>query len=256
MLLIGVVVIIALATNLTLTLTLIMAIVTSFYFANLLITLYLSFQIFDHTSEIQIPDEIVHLLTDVEWPRYTILCPLYKEAAVVEQFANAMQQLDYPTDQLQILFLTEVDDEGTRAAIRAANLPAHFEIVVVPDGKPRTKPRACNYGLLKATGDFVVIYDAEDMPDTLQLKKAVLAFAENGLDLGCVQAKLNFITAARICSPVGLRLNIRHGLTRRCLDCNGGNLPYPWVGLLIIFGCQRCAGLALGTRTMSQRIVT
>ncbi|MBA3868484.1 MAG: glycosyltransferase [Anaerolineae bacterium] len=191
-LLIGLVVMLALATNLTLTLTLIMAIVTGFYFANLLITLYLSFRVFDQTSEIQIPDEIVHLLTDVEWPRYTILCPLYKEAAVVQQFASAMQKLDYPTDKLQILFLTEADDEGTRAAIRAANLPAHFEIVVVPDGKPRTKPRACNYGLLKANGDFVVIYDAEDMPDILQLKKAVLAFAEHGLDVGCIQAKLNF----------------------------------------------------------------
>jgi len=56
-------------------------------------------------------------------------------------------------------------------------LPNHFHVITVPDGQPRTKPRACNYGLLQATGKFVVIYDAEDIPDPLQLKKAVLTFA-------------------------------------------------------------------------------
>jgi hypothetical protein len=103
-----------------------------------------------------------------------------------------MGKLDYPTDKLQILFLTEEDDAETRAAIMAEQLPEHFQIVIVPDGEPRTKPRACNYGLLMATGDYLVIFDAEDKPDPLQLKKAVLAFANCGPELGCVQAKLNF----------------------------------------------------------------
>src|SRR5258707_237150 len=142
------------------------------------------------TSEIE--DEVVHALADAEWPRYTILCPLYKEAAVVPQFAEAMGELDYPIDKLQILFLTEEDDNETREAILAQELPSHFQIVVVPDGEPRTKPRACNYGLLMADGDYLVIFDAEDKPDPLQLKKAVLAFASCGPELACVQAKLNF----------------------------------------------------------------
>ncbi len=183
---------IALAWNFSLTLTVLMGGITAFYFVNLLLTLYLSVRVFDNSDEICIPDEVVTELHDATWPHYTILCPLYKETAVVRQFADAMQNLDYPVDKLQILFLTESDDEGTREAIRAANLPPYFEIVTVPDGQPRTKPRACNYGLLYATGEFVVIYDAEDVPDSLQLKKAVLSFIDKGLDIGCVQAKLNF----------------------------------------------------------------
>ncbi len=75
------------------------------------------------------------------------------------------------------------------------HLPPHFSIVTVPAGEPRTKPRACNFGLLQATGDYVVIYDAEDVPDPLQLKKAVLTFANHGSDLACVQAKLNYYNA-------------------------------------------------------------
>ena len=118
--------------------------------------------------------------------------PLYREAQVVPQFVQAMLALDYPPEKLQILFLTEEDDAETRNAIRALSLPPHFKILVVPDGKPRTKPRACNYGLMHAQGPYVVIYDAEDIPDPLQLKKAVLTFASHGTDVVCVQAKLNF----------------------------------------------------------------
>ena len=127
------------------------------------------------------------------WPTYTILCPLYKEGPVVAQFIKAMAGLDYPTSCLQILLLTEEDDNETRMAIATlGSLPPHFRVVTVPRGEPRTKPRACNYGLILATGRYVVIYDAEDVPEATQLKKAVLTFAQRGPELACVQAQLNF----------------------------------------------------------------
>src|SRR6266851_4335703 len=170
----------------------VVATVTILYFLNLIINFSLATRAFRNPPEEHISDDIVNALKDAEWPEYTILCPLYKEAQVVPQFVKAMSALDYPAEKLHILFLTEVDDAGTRDAIRALSLPPHFKIVVVPDGKPRTKPRACNYGLMLAKGQYVVIYDAEDIPDPLQLKKALLAFANHGTDVVCVQAKLNF----------------------------------------------------------------
>jgi cellulose synthase/poly-beta-1,6-N-acetylglucosamine synthase-like glycosyltransferase len=162
------------------------------YLSALLVNFWLSIRTLGEWPEEQIDDAIVHALADADWPRYTILCPLYRETEVVPQFVQAMQALDYPTDKLQILFLTEEDDVETRKAIAAMHLPQHFSIVTVPDGKPRTKPRACNFGLLQATGDYVVIYDAEDIPNPLQLKKAILTFTNHDCDLACVQAKLNY----------------------------------------------------------------
>ena len=41
-------------------------------------------------------------------------------------------------------------------------MPDYFQIVVVPDSLPKTKPKALNYGLKKTTGEYVVIYDAEE----------------------------------------------------------------------------------------------
>jgi cellulose synthase/poly-beta-1,6-N-acetylglucosamine synthase-like glycosyltransferase len=146
----------------------------------------------DHTYEECIDEETIARLKDVEWPTYTILCPLYKEAPVVAQFVQAIKQIDYPVENLQILLLTEANDPETREALFRLDLPAHFSIVTVPPGTPQTKPRACNYGLVQATGEYIVIYDAEDIMDPLQLKRAVLAFANHGPEIVCVQAKLNF----------------------------------------------------------------
>ena len=177
--------------------TVIIAMITLLYLSSLFLDFLLIIRALSWSTEEQIDDTTVHMLTDADWPRYTILCPLYREAEVVPQFVQAMQALDYPADKLQILFLTEEDDLETRKAIEAMLLPQHFNIVTVPAGQPRTKPRACNFGLLQATGDYVVIYDAEDIPDPLQLKKAVLTFANHDSDLACVQAKLNYYNATQ-----------------------------------------------------------
>jgi len=175
-----------------LTLELLLGGVTLAYLVNLMITATMAASVIGKAPEERFSPDIIHQLDGLPWPLYTVLCPLYKEAAVVPQFVAAMEALDYPQDKLQVLFLTESDDEATRAAIRSMRLPPHFEIVTVPDGQPRTKPRACNYGLLLAQGSFIVIYDAEDIPDPLQLKKAVLAFANHDASLACVQARLGF----------------------------------------------------------------
>ena len=174
------------------TLVLSVALVTVFYLGDLLLNFFLAARVLTHSQEDHIDDDVVRAIDEKLWPRYTILCPLYREAVIVPQFVQAMRVLDYPTDKLQVLFLTEEDDAATREAILALELPAHFQVITVPPGEPRTKPRACNFGLLSATGDYVVIYDAEDVPDPLQLKKAVLAFANHAPEVACIQAKLNF----------------------------------------------------------------
>lgn len=177
------------------TLVISITLITLFYFKNMFDTIRMGLSVINSQDEFSIADNLIDELQDVTWPRYTILCPLYKEVEVVPQFVRAMQALEYPEHRLQVLFLTEANDQETRDAIQAMQLPAHFEILVVPPGKPQTKPRACNFGLIHATGDFIVIYDAEDIPDPRQLKKAVLTFAQSDQTVACVQAKLNFYNA-------------------------------------------------------------
>lgn len=174
------------------TLTALLGLATFAYLVNLLLTAIAAVNVLDAPPDADVGADVLAALADAEWPTYTILCPLYHEAAVVPQFVAAMGAIDYPAGRLQVLLLTESDDKDTRRAIRLLRLPSRFEVITVPKGQPRTKPRACNYGLLRARGSFVVIYDAEDVPDPLQLKKAVLTFANHNASLACVQARLGF----------------------------------------------------------------
>lgn len=124
-------------------------------------------------------------------PHYCVLVPLYLEAEVVPNLIAALTAIDYPDDRLEISLIVESGDLATRAALSRQQLPANMRIVVVPEGEPRTKPRALNYALASARGDFVVVYDAEDIPEPDQLRRAVAAFQTSGPELGCLQARLN-----------------------------------------------------------------
>jgi cellulose synthase/poly-beta-1,6-N-acetylglucosamine synthase-like glycosyltransferase len=127
-------------------------------------------------------------------PRYTILVPLYREAAVLPGLARALKALDYPPHLLDVKLALEADDTETIAAAEALD-DSFFEIVRVPAHGPRTKPKAANYALQFARGEYLVIYDAEDRPEPDQLLKAVAAFRSGPRTLACVQARLNFYNA-------------------------------------------------------------
>jgi cellulose synthase/poly-beta-1,6-N-acetylglucosamine synthase-like glycosyltransferase len=125
-----------------------------------------------------------------EFPVYTILCPLYREANVVSDLVASLAKLDYPSDRLDIKLLIEADDAETVAAALAMPYAPHLEVILIPPHAPRTKPKALNVGLARATGAFVTVYDAEDRPHPQQLRAALAAFEDGGEDLACVQAPL------------------------------------------------------------------
>ena len=128
-------------------------------------------------------------------PVYTILVPLFREANVLPHLARALMALDYPRDKLDIKIIVEEDDSETGAVAAEVAGNAPFEIVCVPAGRPQTKPRACNYALNFARGEFTVIFDAEDRPERDQLRKAAAAFRASPSDTACLQARLNFYNA-------------------------------------------------------------
>ena len=129
-------------------------------------------------------------VADDDLPGYSVILPLYREAEVVPQLVSALEAIDYPRDRLQLMFVVEADDPETRAALAGLALPDHAEVVVAPPGLPRTKPRACNIALDRATGALVTIYDAEDRPDPGQLREAATGFAAGSARLACLQAPL------------------------------------------------------------------
>lgn len=144
------------------------------------------------SHEIRFTQEELDALDEELLPIYTVLVPMYDEAESLPRLIDGLEKLDYPQDKLDVLLLLEENDDATLSAARGMDLPPFVSVVVTPDSQPKTKPKACNLGLARARGDYLVIFDAEDKPEPDQLKKAVLAFRSSPVDVVCVQAKLNF----------------------------------------------------------------
>jgi cellulose synthase/poly-beta-1,6-N-acetylglucosamine synthase-like glycosyltransferase len=126
------------------------------------------------------------------YPAYTILLPVYKEASQLENLVHYISNLIYPKSQLDVKLIVEEDDYTTLEKIKDIELPDYFHIIKVPYSFPRTKPKAMNYAMEYARGEYVAIYDADDRPDADQLIKALSMFRSLPEEYICVQAKLNY----------------------------------------------------------------
>ncbi len=136
----------------------------------------------------------LNMMDNRELPRYTILVPTYKEGKSIRSILNALNNLDYPRGKLDIKLLLEEGDKETVKAVESYDdlMGPEYSVLILPQGLPRTKPRALNAGLMEARGEFLTIYDAEDVPAYNQLKKAVWVFRHSGDDMVALQCKLNF----------------------------------------------------------------
>lgn len=162
------------------------------YFVFTILKLIILTRGFRRREHLKYSKEQIDAIDERDLPAYTLLIPVYKEAGIISQLIKRLDAIDYPKHKLDIRILLEEDDEETIAVLNKMKLPSYYTLLVVPDTQPHTKPKACNYGLIRARGDYVVIYDAEDIPDPDQLKKVYLAFKELPDSYVCIQSKLNY----------------------------------------------------------------
>jgi cellulose synthase/poly-beta-1,6-N-acetylglucosamine synthase-like glycosyltransferase len=131
-------------------------------------------------------------VTNEELPMYTILLPVFKESEVIHKLVWNLKNLDYPLEKLDIKLLIESDDAMTYNAVKDMNFPCIFEPLIIPYAQPKTKPKACNYGLYFSKGKYLTIYDAEDIPDNNQLKMVHALFKKIPDEYVVVQCALNY----------------------------------------------------------------
>ncbi len=174
------------------TVTALIGVATFLYLAALVYRLQAYWSALRNPRIARVTDAEARAIPDADLPVYTVLVPAYREPTVIGALILRLSQLDYPANKLDIKLLLEEDDIETIAAATAALSGPHFTVVRVPHSLPKTKPKACNYGLQSARGEFLTIYDAEDHPEPLQLRRAVVAFRRLGHSVACLQAKLSY----------------------------------------------------------------
>ena len=168
------------------------------YVSSMALRLWLFMISLGGTELVKVPDAEALAVPEHVLEGYTVMVPVFREPEVMSSLVAHLRQLDYPPERLQILLLAEADDAATIAAARMAIGPARdLRILIVPPGGPRTKPKALNYGLTHATGTFLTIFDAEDRPDPLQLRKAAIALSRLPPEVACLQARLGFFNGGQ-----------------------------------------------------------
>jgi cellulose synthase/poly-beta-1,6-N-acetylglucosamine synthase-like glycosyltransferase len=177
------------------TLTATVGVITAVYIAAFLYRLRLFWGSVDQPEIIRIDDAMARAIPYRELPIYTILVPAYREPEVIGRLLDEIDRIEYPQAKLDVKLLLEADDRETLDAVLARPRGPHIQVVRIADAPPKTKPKACNVGLASARGRYVTIYDAEDRPDPLQLRRAVAAFKLVEPEVACLQAKLAYYNA-------------------------------------------------------------
>ncbi len=114
-------------------------------------------------------------------PRVTVQLPIYNEMYVAERLIDAVCQLDYPRELLEIQVLDDSVDETTAVAGRAVRRHAAAGIhITCLHRTDRTgyKAGALEAGLQVAAGEYVAIFDADFIPTPDFLRRTVPFFTD------------------------------------------------------------------------------
>lgn len=132
-----------------------------------------------------------------ELPTVTVQVPVYNERHVIERVIDAVAAFDYPRDRLQIQVLDDSTDETTRLArARAARYREEgieIEVLRRPD-RAGFKAGALAWGLARARGDYVAIFDADFHPRPDFLLRTLPYFLDRPR-LGLVQTRWSHLNA-------------------------------------------------------------
>jgi cellulose synthase/poly-beta-1,6-N-acetylglucosamine synthase-like glycosyltransferase len=127
-------------------------------------------------------------------PHVTIQLPLYNEKYVVERLIDAVSQIEYPKDKLEIQVLDDSTDETTALAKQKIDLLKQRGLDIQLIRRPeRTdfKAGALDYGLKRAKGEFISIFDADFLPDLHFLNQTITHFVDD--NIGVVQTRWGHI---------------------------------------------------------------
>lgn len=122
-------------------------------------------------------------------PKVTVQLPIYNERYVAARLVEQVARLDYPSDLLQIQVLDDSSDDTGQFVERAiAGLPKELDICHLRrTNRVGYKAGALAAGLKSATGDLIVVFDADFLPPTDFLQRTVGAFEDSAV--GMVQTR-------------------------------------------------------------------
>ena len=123
---------------------------------------------------------------DIGTPSITIQLPIYNEKYVAKRLVDAVCNLDYPKDQMNIMVLDDSDDDTVDVLEKTVNYykTQGFQIEHVRRGTRKGyKAGALKYAMQITDTELVAIFDADFIPPTWFLKRAIPHFSKPNIGL-------------------------------------------------------------------------
>ena len=145
---------------------------------------------------------------DLGTPSITIQLPIYNEKYVAKRLVDAVCHLDYPKEKLKIMVLDDSDDDTSELLANAVkeHQKSGMQIQHVRRGTRKGyKAGALKHAMQTTDTDLVAIFDADFIPPTWFLKRAIPHFSKPNIGLvqcrwGHVNENYSAITQAQALS--------------------------------------------------------
>jgi len=129
-----------------------------------------------------------------ELPRVTVQLPLFNEMYVAKRLLDAVADLDYPRDLLEIQVLDDSTDETTRIVeekVKSLQELGFHAVLIHRTNRSGFKAGALENGLRQARGEYIAIFDADFLPKPDMLQRTVHYFTNE--KIGMVQTRWGHI---------------------------------------------------------------
>ncbi|MDC0450542.1 glycosyltransferase [Nitrosopumilus sp.] len=123
---------------------------------------------------------------DLGTPSVTIQLPIYNEKYVAKRLVDSVCNLDYPKDQMNIMVLDDSDDDTVDLLEKTVKYykTQGFQIEHIRRGTRKGyKAGALKHAMQITDSEFVAIFDADFIPPTWFLKRAIPHFSKPNIGL-------------------------------------------------------------------------
>ena len=129
-------------------------------------------------------------------PKFSVVIPMHNEEKVAASTIEAILNANYPRDKLEIVCVNDASTDRTGEICEEykAKYPGIVKVVHRPPEAKRGKSAALNDGLEEATGDYIVIFDADHKAHPEIFNRFAARYAElNDPRVGAIQGTTRYI---------------------------------------------------------------
>lgn len=142
-------------------------------------------------------------IVDSDLPRISVLVPMHDEEKVARQSLSALLRCEYPRDRMEIIPINDHSADSTGAILDEMAAQSRLIRPLHRDDGERGKPAALNEAIRMATGEIVLVFDADYLPSRGSLRDLAISFKDP--EVGAVMGRV-------------IPINTRSNLLTRLLD--------------------------------------